>query len=104
MQIQNLTNCEQLIMKTVWDAEEELGLMDITKSVNRVYHKDWKPQTVSTFLARLVHKGYLKSYRDGRVFYYRILVSERDYVREMAKQFIAFWHKGSLEAFLASLE
>lgn len=103
MQIKNLTACEQLVMKTVWDAEKELGLMEITQSVNETYHKDWKPQTVSTFLARLVRKGYLESHRQGRVFYYRILVPQEDYVRAAAEQFIAFWHQGSVEAFLASL-
>lgn len=104
VQLENLTACEQLIMKTVWDAERELGLMEITQSVNEAYHKDWKPQTVSTFLARLVKKEYLESHRQGRVFYYRILVPQKDYVREAAEQFIAFWHQGSVEAFLASLK
>lgn len=104
MQLKNLTACEQLIMKTVWDAEKELGLMEITKSVNAAYHKDWKPQTVSTFLGRLVRKDYLESHRQGRVFYYRILVPQEDYLREMTEQFIAFWYQGNVEAFLASLE
>lgn len=104
MQMESLTACEQLIMKTVWEAERELGLAEITKNVNAACQKDWKPQTVSTFLARLVKKGYLKSYRAGRVFYYRILVSQEDYVGEAAEQFIAFWHQGSVEAFLESLE
>lgn len=101
MKLKNLTGCEQLIMKTVWDAEKELGLMEITQSVNETYQKNWKPQTVSTFLTRLVRKDYLKSYRQGRVFYYRILVPQEDYVREMAEQFISFWYQGNVEAFLA---
>lgn len=106
MQMQELTACEQLVMKTLWDAgvEEELGLMEISQRVNAAYHKDWKPQTVSTFLARLVKKDYLRCHRQGRVFIYQILVSEEDYVRETAEQFIAFWHQGSVEAFLASLK
>ena len=54
MTLASLTDCEQLVMKTVWDAEEELSLMEIMQRVNDRYHKDWKPQTVSTFLARLV--------------------------------------------------
>ncbi len=104
MRLKNLTNCEQLVMKTLWDAERELGLMDVTQRVNEVYQKDWRPQTVSTFLARLVRKGYLESYRQGRVFYYRILVPQEDYVGEIAEQFITFWNRGSVEEFLAVLE
>ena len=55
-------------MKTVWDAERDLDLTDITQRVNEAYNKKWRPQTVSTFLARLVKKGYLRHYRQGRVF------------------------------------
>lgn len=104
MQFQNLTDCEQLVMKTLWDAEKEIGLMEITKRVNEAYHRDWKPQTVSTFLARLVRKSYLESYRQGRVFFYRILIPQEDYVGELAEQFITFWNGGSVDAFLAALE
>lgn len=104
MQLKNLTDCEELIMKTLWDAEKELGLMEITRRVNDTYHKDWKPQTVSTFLARLVRKSYLESYRQGRIFLYRILVPQEEYVGEMAERFITFWNQGSVEDFLAALE
>ena len=44
MTLASLTDCEQLVMKTVWDAEEELSLMEIMQRVNDRYHKDWKPQ------------------------------------------------------------
>ncbi|MDE7231929.1 MAG: BlaI/MecI/CopY family transcriptional regulator, partial [Lachnospiraceae bacterium] len=50
---EHLTDCEEMVMKTVWDAERELGLMDITLGLNETCKKNWKPHTVSTFLARL---------------------------------------------------
>ena len=34
MTLENLTDCEQLVMKTVWDADEELSLMEIMQRVN----------------------------------------------------------------------
>lgn len=104
MGLQNLTNCEEVVMKTVWDAERELDLSAITQRVNETYHKEWKPQTVSTFLARLVRKGYLKHYRKGRVFYYQILVSQEDYLAEMAERFAEFWKQENVDVFLAALE
>lgn len=104
MRHKNLTECEQVVMKTLWDAERELSLMEITQRVNEEHHRNWKPQTVSTFLARLVKKSYLESYRQGRVFFYRILVPQEDYVGELAERFITFWNRGSVEAFLAALE
>ena len=104
MELQSLTNCEKLVMKTVWDAEQELELADITQRVNELYDKEWKPQTVSTFLARLVKKGYLKHYRKGRVFYYQILIPQKDYLGEMAGQFLEFWKRENVDIFLAALE
>lgn len=104
MEFENLTNCEEIVMKTVWDAERELDLSDITQIVNEVYHKEWKPQTVSTFLARLVRKGYLKHYRQGRVFYYQILVPQKDYLGKMAERFAAFWKQENVDIFLEALE
>lgn len=104
MELQNLTSCEEMVMKTVWDAERELDLADITQRVNETYHKGWKPQTVSTFLARLVKKGYLKHYRQGRVFYYQILVTQKNYLEEMAERFAEFWKQENVDFFLAALE
>lgn len=104
MGIQSLTNCETLVMKTVWDAERELDLADITQRVNEVYDKEWKPQTVSTFLARLVKKGYVRHYRQGRVFYYQILIPQKEYLETMAERFAAFWKQENVDVFLAALE
>lgn len=99
MGLAHLTECEQQVMKILWEAERELGLMEVMQRVNETYHRDWKPQTVSTFLARLVKKSYLESYRQGRVFYYRILVSMEDYVAKMTRQFVDLWYQGDVEAF-----
>ncbi|MDE5717212.1 MAG: BlaI/MecI/CopY family transcriptional regulator [Lachnospiraceae bacterium] len=104
MNLENLTNCEEMVMKTVWDAEQELDLAGITQRVNETYHKDWKPQTVSTFLGRLVRKGYLKHYRHGRVFYYQILVLQKDYLGELAERFAEFWKQENVDVFLAALK
>lgn len=101
--VERLTDCEEMVMKTVWDAERELGLMDITQGVNEVCKKNWKPQTVSTFLARLVRKGYLKHDRRGRLFFYHILISREKYVAKRANEFIEFWNHGNAAEFLTAL-
>lgn len=104
MGLQSLTNCEMMVMKTVWDAEKELNLADITQRVNEIYDKEWKPQTVSTFLARLVKKGYLRHYRQGRVFYYQILIPQKEYLVKLAKRFMEFWRQENVDIFLDALE
>lgn len=101
--MEKLTVCEELVMKTVWDAGEELGLTEITQRVNDKYHKEWKTQTVSTFLGRIVRKGYLRSYRQGRVFFYQILIPMEEYKGQQAKELVEFWHQGRADGFLRSL-
>ncbi len=103
MKLEKLTDCEELVMKTVWDAEEELSLMEVMARVNDKYHKDWKPQTVSTFLARLVKKGYLRHYRQGRVFFYQILVPLDVYKGQLTSDYVAFWNHNNADEFLCAL-
>ena len=103
MTLENLTDCEQLVMKTVWDAAEELSLMEVMQRVNDKYHKQWKPQTVSTFLARLVRKGYLRHYRQGRVFFYQILVSLDEYKGQLTNDYVSFWNHDNADEFLCAL-
>lgn len=77
-----MTKCEEMVMSVIWDKGEEESLLAITEAVNRRFDQEWKSQTVSTFLTRLRGKGYLECYRIGRVFYYKVLVSKEDYLRQ----------------------
>ena len=61
MDTNDISACERLVMKVIWDSTEDLALQDIMNRVNQENGKSWKPQTVSTFLARLVKKSFLRS-------------------------------------------
>lgn len=102
-QLEKMTPSEELVMKVIWEADAELGLMEIRQRVNDKYHKHWKPQTVSTFLARLTRKRYLRCYRSGRVFYYQILVEFEDFQPYHAQKYLEFWHNGDAANMLASI-
>lgn len=101
--LEKLTECEQQVMKVIWDSGTELSLMEIVRSVNDKYHKEWKPQTVSTFLARLVRKGYLRHYRQGRVFFYQILIPLEEYKGQLTDDYVNFWNHDNADEFLCAL-
>ena len=103
MERENMTDCELLVMKCIWDTPEELTLPDIVTLVNEKFKKDWKPQTVSTFLARLVRKGFLEMYRKGRLFLYHPKVSEKDYRGNVIKECVSFWSNDDAGLFLSAL-
>ena len=62
--------CEEEVYVELCRMEEPPALEEMRAAVNMRGH-EWKPQTVSTFLIRLVKKGYVSTYRKGRYFYYQ---------------------------------
>ncbi len=103
MRAKDITECEKVVMKCVWDSSNDLSMQEITEIVNTQYGKNWKTQTVSTFLARLVKKGYLKMYRKGRCFYYQPIVDKEEYKDDVLKEYVRFWNGGSMSAFVCGL-
>ncbi len=98
-----LTESEKITIKCVWDIGDGARLSHIMAQANDKYGKAWKPQTVSTFLGKLVRKGFLEQYRDGRYFYYRILIDKHTYRSQMLRDDVAFWDDDDLEAFCSEL-
>lgn len=103
MRAKEITECEKVVMKCVWDSPHELSMQEITEMVNTQHGKNWKTQTVSTFLARLVKKDYLKMYRKGRCFYYQPLVDKEEYKDDVLRDYVEFWNNGSMTAFVYGL-
>ena len=98
-----MTDREEIVMKSVWDAKKDVSLQEIMKDLETRFNKKWKRQTISTFLLHLIEKGYVKSYRQGRVFYYVPLVKEEDYKKEQTTKFLDFWFESSPSGLIASL-
>lgn len=96
-----LTESEELVMKAVWDCHKEPVLSDVVERLNGFYGKDWKPQTVSTFLQKLVGKDYLRMHRDGKRYTYEVLVKERDYQKKQLKHLAMFLYNDGAEQLLA---
>lgn len=99
---ETLTECEVLVMKVIWGSDEVMSVQEITSRINRKYKKDWKLQTVSTFLSRAVRKGYLEMKRNGRSFDYYPLVTEQEYGRREIVKCVDNWGSGKLGNLIAS--
>ena len=103
MKVEKLTESEELVMKAIWDCRKEPVLSDVVDRGNGFYGKDWKPQTVSTFLSKLVRKDYLKLQRNGKIYTYKVLVPEDVYRRKLYKQHISFWNHNDIVEFVAEM-
>jgi len=100
---QTLSECELLVMKVIWNSDEELSIQEITERVNREYGREWKQQTVSVFLGRIVKKQLLVSKRQGRVFFYRPTISEEEYGKREILKCMDSWGDGRADLFFAAL-
>lgn len=101
--MKDLTDCELSIMKVIWDSEEELVLSQIVQQVEDRYGRQWNANTVSTFLSRLVGKGYLTSFKKGRYYLYYRVVSEKDFRAEFINDQIAFWNHGDIAGYVCNI-
>ena len=98
-----LTESELQIMKCIWEADEQLALSEILRRTNERYNKGWKPQTASTFVSRLVQKGFLRLNRSVRYYSYEVLIREEDYLEREIQDFADFWGDSVSVKFIGSL-
>ena len=99
--LEELTNCEVLVMKVIWSSAEAMSIQEILRAVNEAYGKDWKVQTVSTFLSKMVKKGYLDMRRQGRTFFYHPLVTEKEYGKREIRKCVELWGGGKISGLTA---
>lgn len=103
MMIKKLTEAEEVVMKAVWDCKKEPVLSEVAARLKK-YEKDWKPQTVSTFMAKLVQKQYLQMKRNGKIYTYKVLVKEEDYNKTQLKHLYTFLYRNNKEQMRQDLE
>ena len=100
--IYRMSDSEKTVMGFVWAADGPVSsakLLDDLKALN----KEWKPNTVLTFLARLIEKGLLTSIRRGRSNEYISLISEGEYKNFETRSFLKAVHAGSVKNLITAL-
>lgn len=100
---QDLTSCETLIMKTIWDADGDLPVIELRKRLKEKYGKDYSRTTLATFLIKMSDKGFVKNYREGRNAYVHAVKSEEEYKREILEDTKQFWFAGKTADLVCTL-
>ena len=98
-----LSGCEALIMKVVWDAEEDLSVPELMEQLRVRFNKDYKRTTIATFLTRLAEKGFAESYRKGYLSYVRALKTEEEYKNRLIHEEADLWFGGSAPELMMTL-
>ena len=98
----DLSACETMIMKVIWDAKEDIALQDLIRELADRYKKNYARTTVVTFVHKIVDKGFATTYRKGKAAYIHPEKSLAAYRDELLQQQLEFWFDGKPSAFLSA--
>jgi len=95
-----LSETEMEVMEVVWKIAAPVTvaqLLDIFES------KDWKTSTLSTILKRLIEKGFLTKFMEGKVNLYEPKITFDAYKKHETQTFVSRLYNGNVKNFIASL-
>ncbi|MBQ4652467.1 MAG: BlaI/MecI/CopY family transcriptional regulator, partial [Oscillospiraceae bacterium] len=95
-----ISDSELEVMKLLWKAGEPVTSTVIREQLQS--SMGWEATTIKTLISRLVHKEVI-SQEKRKVFYYRPLISEREYNAWATSRLINKLYKGSAAALVAAL-
>ena len=98
-----LSETEYEIMEVLWNSEVPMSASQILSYFAEHRNKEWKAQTLATFLSRLTQKGLLTSKREGRVPYYWPIKTGEEYQKSNAQRILDTLYGGSIKNFFAAL-
>lgn len=101
MKLQSLAQSEEEVMRKIWKLATPVSSAMFLEAFSE--EKGWKSQTISTFLSRLVSKGYLFVEKHGTANLYTPAVSEDEFKQINAERFIDKIYGGSIKNMVASL-
>ncbi|MCD8053177.1 MAG: BlaI/MecI/CopY family transcriptional regulator [Lachnospiraceae bacterium] len=101
MNLTDLSDCELLVMKCLWDVGSPMTVAELIVRIEKIYGKSYKETTVYTFLKRLKDKGYVSSYKKG-TSYFSPLVSEDEYLDSYSRKMSDFLGRESANSFLSA--
>ncbi|MCD7847449.1 MAG: BlaI/MecI/CopY family transcriptional regulator [Oscillospiraceae bacterium] len=96
-----LSEAEREIMQVMWETGEPVTVSQLLSEFEN--SKGWKPQTLNTFLTRLVAKGYLESRKRGNANVYSTLISRTEFESQEASEFVEKNYGGSAKRLIAAL-
>lgn len=98
--LSKISDAELEIMQVLWEAENELPISEIRKKLEMTL--SWDSSTIKTLLRRLCEKGVVKAEKRD-VFYYKPVVSKKDFCEYKTKNLIERLYSGSAKNLVASL-
>ena len=94
-----ISEAEFQVMKIVWE-HAPVSTNQVTEYLART--TKWSPKTIQTMLKRLVQKKALTYDKEGRVFIYKPLIGQQDYVNQESRHFLQRFYNGNLVSMMTA--
>ena len=101
MRRSELSECELIVMKCVWDGGGDITCSEIVDKLKNKYGLDYAETTVYTFLKNLKKKGFIDTYKD-RITRFKPIKSEAEYRNASIASSIDFWFDGSTSQLISA--
>ena len=90
-------------MDFLWKNDGGKGFSEIMEYLNGELHKNWKKQTINTFIRHLIDKGLISADTSQKSRRYSAALTPAEYARGKADKILADFYDGSVEVFLSAL-
>ena len=97
-----LSATEYELMEFFWDNPVEKSFKEILEYFNNVKGKNWKKQTLSTFLTILQNRGYLKADMSRKKYLYSPTRQREEHVTSWLRKLCSDFFGDSLGRFLTA--
>ena len=100
-ELMRLPDTELEIMKVIWESGRTLSTSEVKASLEE--QRPWNVSALQTLLNRLIDRGFLESYKEGKNRFYTPLVAEKEYLAVENKAFLEKVNNHSVTKLVASL-
>lgn len=98
-----VSETEMEILEFLWSKAKPISTTDLLTYFNDERQKNWKTQTIATFLSRLAKKGLVKTEMKGRGTLHYPAVTFEEYNKLKAKNVLEVMYGGSIKNFFVAL-
>lgn len=98
-----MTEAELEIMETLWAKGEPVFLGELLEIFNARTNKDWKKQTMNTFLCKMQQENLVKAVEGARFKKYQPILTREDYLEEASRAFLDRNYDGSFVKMLITM-
>lgn len=99
---EDVSQTELLILEYLWSRDTPAKFAEIMQYCNEVKQKEWKKQTVNTFLTRLAQKNFIMVDKTHSRALYSPVITEEEYYQRQAEEMINESFNGSIKNFLCA--